>query len=71
MSRTATRFTLIGRLVHMSSFSRFGKMLGVTLAAATVLSSVDARTGTITDGPAPDLFLLYTGDVIGHIEPCG
>ncbi len=25
----------------------------------------------IAPGPAPDLTLLYTGDVIGYVDPCG
>ena len=25
----------------------------------------------VAPGPAPDLALLYTGDVVGYIEPCG
>ena len=27
--------------------------------------------GLIKDGQPPALFLLYTGDVIGYLEPCG
>jgi len=30
-----------------------------------------ADTSFFADGPSPDLFLLYTGDVIGYIDPCG
>jgi hypothetical protein len=25
----------------------------------------------VASGPAPDLVLLYTGSVIGYVEPCG
>ena len=25
----------------------------------------------VVSGPAPDLVLLYTGSVIGYVEPCG
>lgn len=25
----------------------------------------------VAPGAAPDLFLLFTGDVIGYVEPCG
>ena len=51
--------------------------LGVALlvAAAVWLSARPAaQEGTgalITSGESPDLFLLYTGDVIGYVEPCG
>ena len=27
--------------------------------------------GLVPGGDPPDLFLLYTGDVIGFIDPCG
>jgi hypothetical protein len=30
-----------------------------------------AAGGLVPDGDPPDLFLLYTGDVIGFIDPCG
>ena len=29
------------------------------------------RRALIATGEAPDLFLLYTGDVIGCLDPCG
>lgn len=32
--------------------------------------NVDRRS-LIAAGEAPDLFLLYTGDVIGYLDPCG
>jgi len=25
----------------------------------------------VPDGPAPDLALIYTGGVVGYVEPCG
>ena len=28
-------------------------------------------TALIEGGEAPDLFLVYTGDVIGYLDPCG
>jgi hypothetical protein len=34
-----------------------------------VLANPDALVPS--GGPAPDLFLIYTGDVIGYVEPCG
>jgi hypothetical protein len=30
-----------------------------------------SRKALIASGEAPDLFLLYTGDVIGYVDPCG
>ena len=30
-----------------------------------------AAGGLVKDGNPPGLFLLYTGDVIGYVHPCG
>jgi hypothetical protein len=38
------------------------------------LTAQEAQQGPpalIRTGERPDLFLLYTGDVIGYVEPCG
>jgi hypothetical protein len=49
-------------------------------AAALLLGSLwlsgripaqEATGALIAGGERPDLFLLYTGDVIGYLEPCG
>ena len=41
-------------------------------APAVVPRSLDVPGGAlVAPGPAPDLALLYTGDVIGYIDPCG
>ncbi len=47
--------------------------LGVVASALLAQSPVQAQAtgGLIKDGHAPDLFLIYTGDVIGYIDPCG
>ncbi len=29
------------------------------------------RRALIAAGETPDLFLIYTGDVIGYLDPCG
>ena len=29
------------------------------------------RRALIDGGESPDLFLMYTGDVIGYLDPCG
>ncbi len=44
--------------------------LALALAGPGAPRSED-RPGLIADGDTPDLFLLYTGDVIGYIDPCG
>ena len=44
-------------------------------AAACLLPSAGLaqaeNSGLILDTEPPGLFLLYSGDVIGYIEPCG
>jgi len=44
-------------------------------AAGAVLLSLAAvpaaRAQLVAEGPTPNLFLIYTGDVIGYIDPCG
>ena len=41
-------------------------------AAPVVPRSLDVPDGAlVAGGAAPELDLLYTGDVIGFIEPCG
>jgi hypothetical protein len=41
--------------------------------AATLAQQVaqPAPGGIVRDGPPPDLALMYTGDVIGFLDPCG
>ena len=42
------------------------------LAAVTTLAQAQSSGGgLIRDGAAPGLELLYTGDVIGYLDPCG
>ena len=33
--------------------------------------TAESRRALIAPGESPDLFLLYTGDVIGYLDPCG
>ncbi len=44
-----------------------------TAAVAFPVSAQPAgsRRDLIADGDRPGLFMVYTGDVIGYIEPCG
>jgi len=39
--------------------------------AAEPVPTADSRRALIATGESPDLFLLYTGDVIGYLDPCG
>jgi hypothetical protein len=50
----------------------------LVLAAAVLLAALPGvvpqephGASLIAEGEAPDLFLLYTGDVIGLLDPCG
>ena len=43
----------------------------LALGLAPGLAAQEATGALIASGDSPDLFLLYTGDVIGYIEPCG
>ena len=36
-----------------------------------VVSFTAAGAGRVAPGRAPDLTILFTGDVVGYIEPCG
>ena len=42
--------------------------VGLVLAPRTVRG---ADPSFFADSPPPELFLLYTGDVIGYVDPCG
>lgn len=44
---------------------------GVTLALGLAGGAAAESVGLVADGIRPELFLLYTGDVIGHLDPCG
>jgi hypothetical protein len=45
--------------------------LVAALALPTWGQPAGSRRDLVEDGSAPGLFLVYTGDVIGYIEPCG
>ncbi|HXV76433.1 MAG TPA: hypothetical protein VD788_08935 [Candidatus Polarisedimenticolaceae bacterium] len=44
--------------------------VGLLLGAAPGATQ-ERTTSLVMSGEPPSLFLLYTGDVIGYIEPCG
>ena len=51
-------------------------LVGTILLALLLLAVAPARSATsgerlIAEGPPPDLILLYSGDVIGYLGPCG
>lgn len=51
-----------------------GRYAFVVLLLAMIVGSVSpqpARPALIPGGPAPDLNLVFTSQVVGWIEPCG
>jgi len=40
-------------------------------SAAPAAPRTASASVLIPGGAPPDLFLLYTGDVIGYLDPCG
>ena len=55
---------------------RKGWILVATAAVVAVLApsmgqAIEDTQGLILKTEPPGLFLLYTGDVIGYVEPCG
>jgi hypothetical protein len=45
-------------------------MVGVS-SIATPVAAGDVTASLVSVGSTPDLILVYTGDVIGYIDPCG
>lgn len=44
----------------------------LSLAVTALVPGAPPPVGELIGaGPAPDLILISTGDVIGHLEPCG
>ena len=46
-------------------------MAALFLWAPAGFGAANGGAGLVRAGEAPDLVLLYTGDVIGHLDPCG
>jgi len=44
-------------------------LLGILLQSPA--PAQNGQQGLIAGGETPDLILMYTGDVIGYIDPCG
>jgi hypothetical protein len=44
-------------------------LLAISLRAPALAQG--GRAGLVASGQTPDLMLLYTGDVIGYVDPCG
>ena len=57
---------------RVKKLTSFWLAAGVVLLAVTVPAiAQDRSSGLVAKGDPPAMFLLYTGDVIGYIEPCG
>jgi hypothetical protein len=56
------------------SFARWtaAALRGAALLAIALATIAPAGAqGLIADGKTPDALVLFTGDVIGYIDPCG
>lgn len=49
----------------------YGALAAALLAAGAPELRAQSPEALIAGGQAPDLILLYTGDVIGYLGPCG
>jgi hypothetical protein len=49
-----------------------GATLGIVLALLpTAVAQAPKGEGLVTGGARPDFVMMYTGDVIGYLVPCG
>ena len=77
MSRAKNRSPRLGVLLAAVAITlSAASWVWVEETAAQEASPVEVAAETspralIADGNPPDLFLLYTGDVIGYLDPCG
>ncbi len=66
-ARTSSRrlaFALVGCAVATAT-------IGFVVAQTAGGPAPVDRRALIESGDSPDLFLLYTGSVIGYLDPCG
>ena len=64
--------TLIGcAFAAASAVSSRAQNTPAPTAGSAPRGSLEARKALVATGDSPDLFLLYTGDVIGYLDPCG
>jgi len=58
----------------MTGRERIAVALALAASVVPAVAQSQAETGSkslIKGGEVPGLYLLYTGDVIGYVEPCG
>ncbi len=64
--------TRSGRVAAVAVVAGLALAVAVSVAAEPMVASFATPQGAlIAPGPAPDVTLLYTGDVIGYVDPCG
>lgn len=58
---------------RMHSLQRVAGLLALALCCLhpAPAKAQGSSGGLIEAGPAPNLFLIYTGDVIGYLDACG
>ncbi len=71
MTRTAIRMLMGVLLVATLSLSLAQRKPQPSTPDLVGPDPTTPRRSLIASGETPDLFLLYTGDVIGYLDPCG
>jgi len=56
---------------RLAMLSLIAVAAGAPAAAQEGVSTSPPAGALVAPGDAPDLTLLYTGDVIGYVDPCG
>jgi len=74
-TRASANCALTAALVVAASVAVAAPPAQTEIAPATAPAPAEgndpARRALIAAGDPPDLFLLYTGDVIGYVDSCG
>jgi len=61
-----------GRLRYRSSLACGLALIAMFVVAPSIRSAPTATDlALVPGGGTPDFFLLFTGDVIGYLDPCG
>ena len=56
---------------HLALLVLIAGSAAIPVAAQQGVSTAPPPGALVAPGDAPDLTLLYTGDVIGYVDPCG
>jgi hypothetical protein len=71
VSKSALRWAACFLAAALSLAPARAQNLQPSTAASEPRSLEPPTDVLVASGPAPDLILLYTGDVIGFLDPCG